>query len=121
MLKNLSEGLAALKAALIELKRWDESLVITYCEFGRRPKENQSQGTDHGTANVQFALGGRVQGGVYGALPNLSTLDGSGNLAHIVDFRQLYATVAERWWNVSANASRAALGGRFEAMDWLKA
>ena len=118
LLKNLAEGLVALKSALVELKRWDESLVMTYCEFGRRPKENQSQGTDHGTANVQFALGGRVQGGVYGAMPNLTKLDGGGNVAHAVDFRQLYATVAEKWWNVSANASRTALGGRFEVMNW---
>jgi hypothetical protein len=37
----------------------ERTVVLTYAEFGR-PKENISGGTDHGTANVQFALGGRV-------------------------------------------------------------
>ena len=42
------------------------TLVLTYAEFGRRPQENASGGTDHGTANVHLALGGRVAGGMYG-------------------------------------------------------
>ena len=61
----------AARSALIELGRWDDTLVLTYAEFGRRPKENQNNGTDHGTANVHFALGGRVAGGFYGAPPSL--------------------------------------------------
>ena len=120
LLKNLGEGLSALKAALTEIGRWDSSLVMTYCEFGRRTRENQSQGTDHGTANVQFAMGGRVKSGIYGQMPNLTGLDGSGNPAHHIEFRQLYATVIERWWGLGTDASRAALGGRFQPMDWLR-
>lgn len=70
LLKQLAEGLTTLKAGLIELDRWNDTLILTYAEFGRRPKENQSNGTDHGTANVHFALGGRVRGGLYGAAPD---------------------------------------------------
>ena len=92
--------------------------MLTYAEFGRRPKENQSGGTDHGTANVHFALGGRVAGGLYGAAPELDALDGDGNPAFAVDFRGLYATVLERWWGID---SRDALGGRFAPVPFVKA
>ena len=66
LLGDLARGIDALKSALTELGRWNDTLVLTYAEFGRRPRENLSNGTDHGTANVQFALGGRVAGGFYG-------------------------------------------------------
>ena len=118
LLKQLAEGLAALKAGLIELGRWDSSLVLTYGEFGRRAKENQSNGTDHGTASVHFALGGRVKGGLHGTAPALDRLDGDGNVAYGVDFRSLYAAVLERWWELP---SADVLGGRFAPLDLLRA
>jgi len=117
LLKDLADGLVALRSALIELGRWNSTLVMTYAEFGRRPRENLSNGTDHGTANAQFVLGGRVRGGLYGLPPGLSRLDGNGNPPFAVDFRDLYATVLERWWSVDP---ARALNGRFTPLDLLK-
>jgi uncharacterized protein (DUF1501 family) len=116
LLRQLAEGLVALRSALIELKLWDRTLVMTYAEFGRRPKENQSNGTDHGTTNVHFALGGAVRGGVYGEAPDLAHLDAGGNMKFAVDFRSLYATALERWWQID---SREILGGRFAPLRFL--
>jgi len=116
LLRQLAEGLVALRAALQELGRWDSTLVVTYAEFGRRPQENGSNGTDHGTAAAHFALGGRVKGGLYGEAPRLDRLEG-GNLVHAVDFRSVYATVLERWWGVPAAGP---LGGRFLPLDLVK-
>jgi uncharacterized protein (DUF1501 family) len=110
LLSELADGLDALQAALVELGKWDDTLVLTYAEFGRRPKENQNNGTDHGTASAHFALGGRVAGGLYGAAPDLARLSTDGNPAYALDFRSVYATVLERWWGID---SRDALGGRF--------
>ena len=118
LLKTLSEGLVALQASLIELNRWDSTTIMTYSEFGRRPKENQSGGTDHGTANTHFVMGGKVKGGLYGQAPQLGRLDGNGNLPFAVDFRSLYATVIDKWW--SGDSSKI-LGGKFENLDLLKA
>jgi uncharacterized protein (DUF1501 family) len=118
LLKELAEGISAFKAAMIELNRWDSTLVMTYSEFGRRPKENQSGGTDHGTASAHFVTGGRVAGGLYGQAPRLNQLDGSGNLAHAVDFRSLYATVIDQWWGGN---SVPILHGKFEKLGLLKA
>jgi uncharacterized protein (DUF1501 family) len=116
LLGDLAHGLVALQAALKELGRYEDALVLTYAEFGRRPKENESAGTDHGTANVHFAFGGRVQGGLYGATPDLGRLDGGGNVAHALDFRAVYATVLERWWGIDA---KAPLRGRYEPVPFV--
>ena len=116
LLRQLAEGLTALRAALIESGRWNQAVIATYAEFGRRPRENQSGGTDHGTAAAHFILGGAVKGGLYGAAPALDRLDGEGNLAHAVDFRGYYATFLERWWGVD---SKPVLGGRFDTLPLL--
>lgn len=118
LLKDLADGLTALRSALTEIGRWDSTLVMTYAEFGRRPRQNLSNGTDHGTASAHFVLGGRVKGGLYGAPPDLARLDGNGNLPFAVDFRDLYATALERWWG--AEAARA-LRGRFATLDIVRA
>jgi uncharacterized protein (DUF1501 family) len=101
LMKQLGEGLAALRSALVELDAWDRTLIMTYSEFGRRAKQNQSNGTDHGTAAPHFVMGGALRGGqMYGKAPDLSRLDGAQNLLHTTDFRQLYASVARDWWGV---------------------
>ena len=117
LLKDLAEGISALKSALLELNRWDSTLVMTYAEFGRRPKENQSGGTDHGTANAHFVTGGKVAGGIYGAAPALNRLDGNGNLPFAVDFRNMYATVIDKWWGLDSNKI---LQGKFAPLDFVK-
>ena len=116
LLTDVAKGLTALQSALVELGKWNDTLVLTYAEFGRRPKENQNNGTDHGTANVHFAMGGRVKGGLYGAAPNLAQLSADGNPGYALDFRSVYATVLDRWWNVD---SRDALGGRFTPVPYI--
>jgi uncharacterized protein (DUF1501 family) len=116
LLGELAEGIAALKAALVEAGRWDSTLVFTYAEFGRRPQENDTSGTDHGTAAAHFVTGGRVKGGLYGDAPRLDALEG-GNLPFAVDFRSLYATAIERWWG--QDSSRV-LGGRFRPLELLQ-
>lgn len=118
LLRQLAEGLVALKSALEEIDRWDSTLIATYAEFGRRSRENQSQGTDHGTAAPHFVMGGGVRGGFLGQPPALGRLDGNGNLPFAVDFRSLYATVLERWWKLP---SAEVLGGRYAALNLLRA
>jgi uncharacterized protein (DUF1501 family) len=117
LLKQLSEGMVAMRSALVELGRWNETLIMTYAEFGRRPRENQSNGTDHGTVAPHFVMGGRVNGGLHGVAPELARLDGNGNLPVGVDFRQMYATVLGPWWGMN---STAVLGQKFETLPLLR-
>ena len=118
LLGQLSDGLVALQSALTELARWNDTLVMTYAEFGRDPRENGSRGTDHGTAAPHFVMGGRVSGGLYGVAPALARLDGNGRLPMTVDFRQMYATVLRSWRSMDADAI---LGGKFETLPLLRA
>lgn len=99
LLTHLVEGLSSFAHAMKQSGMWDEVLVMTYAEFGHRPRENDSGGTDHGTAAPHLILGGRVRGGFYGEQPPLDRLEGQ-NLADRLDFRALYATVARRWWGL---------------------
>jgi uncharacterized protein (DUF1501 family) len=116
LLKQLAEGLAALREGLTEIGRWDSTVIATYAEFGRRARENQSGGTDHGTASAHLVLGGAVKGGLYGAAPALDRLDGNGNLPFAVDFRSYYATFLSRWWGID---SGAVLGATFKPLDFV--
>jgi uncharacterized protein (DUF1501 family) len=117
LLGSLAGGIVALRSALVEIGRWDSTLVLTYAEFGRRPRENLSNGTDHGTASVQFALGGRVAGGFYGDAPRLDRLGADGNIGYALDFRSVYATALERWWGVP---SAPIVGGRFTPVPFVR-
>jgi uncharacterized protein (DUF1501 family) len=117
-LKRLGEGLAALRAGLIEVGRWNDTLVATYDEFGRSPMENEDRGTHHGLANTHFVLGGRVKGGMYGEAPKVQRMFHIGGVAPAVDTRRLWATVVERWWNGDA---RAVFGEGYKPLDLLRA
>ncbi len=118
LMKQLAEGMFALKSAFTELGAWDRTLVMTFSEFGRRPRQNQSNGTDHGTVAPHFVMGGAVKGGLYGQTPDLTQLDGSQNLTYSTDFRQLYATVARDWWGVKPDT---VVRGQFEPVKFLRA
>ena len=102
-LRRLAEGLAALRAGLIEIGRWDETLVATYDEFGRSPMENEDHGTHHGLATTHFVMGGRVKGGLYGSPPPVVRLHPIGGPDPVIDTRELWTTVVERWWNAPSD------------------
>lgn len=97
LLREFAQAMAALRKHLKASGHWDRTLVVTYSEFGRRARENGSQGTDHGTAAPHFVFGGKVKGGLYGEQPKLTGLS-DGDMVHTVDFRSYYNTVLQRWW-----------------------
>ena len=90
----------AVKAFVKDLKannRFDDVMLFTFSEFGRRVAQNASNGTDHGTANNMFLIsGGLKQKGLINELPNLADLD-EGDLKYKVDFKNVYATVLNKW------------------------
>ncbi len=117
-LARLANGLAAFRSAMQEIGRWDDTLVFTYDEFGRSPKENPEHGTHHGWASVQFAMGGRVKGGLQGeTLPVVDVFQIDGP-PPTTDYRALYTTVIESFWGGSANG---VFQKRFKPLDLLRA
>lgn len=96
----------------------DNVLIMQWSEFGRRVNENESFGTDHGTAAPLFVIGNPVKGGLYGSQPSLAPadLDDAGNMKMTVDFRQVYTTILQGWLDADPNAI---LGGSFPTLGFL--
>jgi uncharacterized protein (DUF1501 family) len=93
LLAQTAAALLAFQQDLAAMNRQDDVVVVTFSEFGRRPLQNGSDGTDHGTAEPLFIMGGKVRGGLYSSYPSLSDLDDNGDLKFTVDFRSVYAGV----------------------------
>jgi uncharacterized protein (DUF1501 family) len=97
----------------------DDVVMMQWSEFGRRPGENASFGTDHGTAAPMFVISNPVRGGLYGTQPSLSpsVLDrNGGNTEFTTDFREVYATILDKWLNVD---SKAVLGKQYPNVGFL--
>ncbi|MFG3103612.1 DUF1501 domain-containing protein [Streptomyces sp. NPDC048182] len=90
-------------------------VVAVYSEFGRRPKANASQGTDHGTSGPVFVLGEPVKGGFYGEQPSLTDLTDD-DLRTTTDFRSVYATLLR---NVLDADPGQVLGGYDETLAFV--
>jgi len=102
LLRNVSDAIKAFFDDLDAKNASRNVLMMTWSEFGRRVPENGSLGTDHGTAGVQFLIGGAANRGIYGERPNLAALDRNGNLSWQIDFRSYYGTVLQDWMRADA-------------------
>jgi uncharacterized protein (DUF1501 family) len=96
----------------------DKVLIATWSEFGRRPKENASGGTDHGAAAPLLLIGDPVKGGLYGSAPSLTGLDATGNLKYAVDFRSVYQEILSG--HLGADSGEI-LGAKFDQVPFLQA
>ena len=112
LLGELSGAIAAFYKDLSARGQKDRVCIMTFSEFGRRAKENGSNGTDHGSAAPMFLVGNRVNSGILGTHPSLGKLD-DGNLVHHTDFRRVYAAVLENWLGVD---SKPVLGEKFDPL-----
>jgi uncharacterized protein (DUF1501 family) len=102
LLEQYSQAVKVFCDDLKAHQKLEDVAILTFSEFGRRVKENAGKGTDHGSANCAFVIGGGLKRpGFTGGLPNLSDLDG-GDLKYTVDFRQIYATLLEEWLEIDS-------------------
>ncbi|WP_157260555.1 DUF1501 domain-containing protein [Patulibacter minatonensis] len=98
--RHVTETGTALQAFQDDLERRgiaDRVLTLVWSEFGRRPEENGSAGTDHGAGGIAMLMGTAVRGGRIGEHPGLGSLDPDGNLRATTDFRALYCSLLEQW------------------------
>ena len=95
LMTTLNDGLDAFAKDLQAQGAFDKTAIMTFSEFGRRVRENGSGGTDHGTAEPMFVIGG-AKGGLYGSYPSMSDLD-VGDLKFTTDFRSVYSTIVGDW------------------------
>jgi len=102
LLQDLSKGLSGLRLALKQSGHWENTLIMTYSEFGRRAKENESGGTDHGTAAPHFLMSGSLDGGLWGIHPDLGNLK-DGDVQFTTDYRVVYDKILSDWFGIDQN------------------
>ena len=102
LLQDLSKGLSGLRRALKQSGHWENTLIMTYSEFGRRAKENESGGTDHGTAAPHFLMSGSLEGGLWGIHPDLGNLK-DGDVQFTTDYRVIYDKILSDWFGLKQN------------------
>ena len=103
LLQQYAEAVNAFIKNLKELNKWDDTLVFTFSEFGRRVEDNASAGTDHGTAGNVLLFGKNLKKkGIVNPSPDLTNLD-NGDLKFSVDFRSIYKDILQNWLQTDAN------------------
>ncbi len=116
LLKQYAEAVSIFMDDMKTNGRMDDVMVMTFSEFGRRVKQNGSNGTDHGTANNVFLMGGKLKtDSNLMQAPDLQNLD-EGDLKYKVDFRNIYSTILDKWLQTD---SIAVLGKRFEGLGFV--
>jgi len=111
LMATVNDALLAFYNDLRNQGLFNDTLLVSFSEFGRRITENGSQGTDHGAASAMIVMGGRVNGGLYGTAPSLApdpqnpTLEnGTADVHYETDFRSVYARVIDNWLGADSNA-----------------
>ena len=112
---TLNTALTTFYTDLNNLGLLQDTMILVFSEFGRRISENGSDGTDHGAAGLMMAIGGSVQGGLYGTAAQLRsgnpTLENNGgDVTCETDFRSVYASVIDNWLGAD---SVSILGGNY--------
>lgn len=116
LFKDMNEAVDAFVKDLKANNRFNDVLLMSFSEFGRRVAQNASNGTDHGTANNMFFVsGGLKEKGILNAMPNLADLQ-DGDLKHTVDFKSVYATVLNNW--LGAN-DKLILGRKYDKLNFV--
>ena len=116
LLGRVSDAIKAFQDDCKYLEIEDRVVGMTFSEFGRRVAQNASNGTDHGTANNMFFIGGGLkEKGILNEMPNLTDLN-DGDLKHSVDFRNVYATILNKWLDVE---DKKIMGNTFKKMSFI--
>lgn len=116
LFKQINEAVEAFTKDLKENNRFEDVLLFTFSEFGRRVAQNANNGTDHGTANNMFFIsGGLKEKGLLNEMPDLNDLS-NGDLKYKVDFKSVYATLLKNWLGAD---DEKILGKRMEHLSFV--
>jgi uncharacterized protein (DUF1501 family) len=103
-IQTIADSVAAFQADLESRGLADRVLIHVWSEFGRRLEENGSLGTDHGAAGTSLLIGNQVTGTMVGQWPGIAKLDTNGNQIENVDYRSVYASLLEQFFDQDAAA-----------------
>ena len=111
LLAQIADGISMFMKDALEQGFNERVIGLTVSEFGRRPYENGSRGTDHGAAGIQLVFGDgyNIRSSRYGNAPDLKNVDVDGDVVYQQDFRRIYADILQNWFNASDEDMRAIL------------
>lgn len=115
LLGTVADAIAQFQSDMILLgsSTADRVIGFTVSEFGRRPNDNGSYGTDHGSTSVQFAFGSQINGGVFGKAPDFTQLDGTGdflwNDQSNISFQSVYTSILTDWFGMTLTDAQTIL------------
>ena len=113
---ELNDAMSAFVKDMKANNRFQDVTVMTFSEFGRRVAQNASGGTDHGTANNMFFIGGGLKKkGILNDMPDLNNLN-QGDLQYTVDFKSVYATMLHNWLEAD---DETIMGKKYGIMDFV--
>ena len=116
LFNDLNDAIKPFTDDLKSNHRFEDVLLMSFSEFGRRVTENGSGGTDHGTANNMFLIGGGLKSiGVLNEMPDLSNLT-DGDLNQQLDFKRVYATILKKWLQAD---DYKILGRQYEYLNFI--
>ncbi len=117
ILSKLSVAISAFQDDITLMGKANKVTGMTFSEFGRRVISNTSYGTDHGSGAPVIFFGAMLNGGVTGTSPVLPTNPtGSTQVPLQYDYRQLYATVMQKWLCMSETESATVLNGTYQTV-----
>jgi uncharacterized protein (DUF1501 family) len=117
-LSKLSVAISAFQDDITRMGKADKVTGMTFSEFGRRVISNASYGTDHGSGAPVIFFGAGITGGVTGTSPVLPAVSNGGTQVPLqYDFRQLYATVMQKWLCMTPAESQTILNGTFATIN----
>ena len=117
LLKKVSTSIASFMADLKAQKISDKVVGMTVSEFGRRPEENASLGSDHGAASVMFMFGDAVNGKIYGENLSFDKVDKNKDFTYQFDYRRVYDELMTKWFKTDSNVTKEILTGRFDLVE----
>jgi hypothetical protein len=117
LLKKISTAVGSFMSDLKTQKISDKVVGMTVSEFGRRPEENASNGSDHGAASVMFAFGDAINGKIYGQNLSFDKLNANKDFVYQFDYRRVYDELMTKWFKTNDTTTKEILTGRFDIIE----
>ncbi|MBK8955759.1 MAG: DUF1501 domain-containing protein [Saprospiraceae bacterium] len=117
LLQSVSEAIAGFQSEIEKSGNEKRVIGMTFSEFGRRIKANDSTGTDHGSAAPLFLFGNCINPGILGSNPIINSVVGNDEgVAMQYDFRSVYASILMDWFELPASVVSELLFAEFQKL-----
>lgn len=114
MLSALSVAISAFQNDITLMGKSNKVTGMTFSEFGRRVISNASNGTDHGSGAPVIFFGDGVNPAILGTSPVLPAVPTASTQVPLqYDFRQLYTSIMQDWFCMSAANANTILGSSY--------